>query len=52
MLKTLDYVDPHLAQRIHKLEEELKRSKESKTEITNNKRLMTSTKDKLLNYQR
>lgn len=51
MLKSLDYVDPHLAERIHRLERELTRLEQSKRDIMSNATLLPTTRTKLLRYQ-
>lgn len=44
MLKSFEYVDPLLAQKIHSLESELKKVHQSREEILNNKKLTVATR--------
>lgn len=51
MLRSAEYIDPVLAQKIVNLEAELHKIQSSKNEILNNRSLQVSTKNKLLKYQ-
>jgi phage shock protein A len=52
MLNSFEYVDPILAQKIHTLEMELKKVRQTQEEIMSNAKLMPNTRDKLLRYQK
>lgn len=51
MLKSFDYVDPLLSQKIHTLEQELLRLQASKLSIVNDTAILPTTKAKLIRYQ-
>lgn len=51
MLRSFDYIDPSLAEKIKTLELELRKVEQSKEEILGNKKLGPSTRDRLLQYQ-
>ena len=51
MLKSFDYVDPLLAQKIKTLEAELKKVEQAKEEILANKKVGPATRDRLIQYQ-
>ena len=51
MLKSFDYVDPLLAQKIKTLEAELRKVEQAKEEILANKKVGPATRDRLIQYQ-